>query len=43
MHIYTRDAWAQKTIPVPMVIRHEFVGEVVSDEGDVICGRCGPE
>jgi len=26
-----------------MVIRHEFVGEVVSDEGDVICGRCGPE
>ncbi|MBM3891883.1 MAG: L-threonine 3-dehydrogenase [Verrucomicrobia bacterium] len=28
VHIYTWDAWAQKTIPVPMVIGHEFVGEV---------------
>ena len=30
MHIYNWDAWAQKTIPVPMVVGHEFVGEVVS-------------
>jgi threonine 3-dehydrogenase len=29
MHIYNWDAWAQKTIPVPMVIGHEFVGEIV--------------
>lgn len=29
LHIYNWDAWAQKTIPVPMVIGHEFVGEVV--------------
>ncbi|RYX84140.1 L-threonine 3-dehydrogenase [bacterium] len=28
-HIYNWDAWAQKTIPVPMVIGHEFVGEIV--------------
>jgi len=28
MHIYNRDAWAQKTIPVPMVVGHEFVGEI---------------
>jgi threonine 3-dehydrogenase len=28
-HIYKWDAWAQKTIPVPMVVGHEFVGEVV--------------
>jgi len=30
LHIYHWDAWAQKTIPVPMVVGHEFVGEIVS-------------
>ena len=30
VHIYKWDAWARKTIPVPLVIGHEFVGEVVS-------------
>lgn len=30
LHIYNWDSWAQKTIPVPMVVGHEFVGEVVS-------------
>ena len=55
VHIYGWDAWAQKTIPVPMVVGHEFVGEVVSfgsnvsdfhvgdlvsGEGHVVCGRC---
>jgi threonine 3-dehydrogenase len=30
VHIYKWDAWAQKTIPVPMVVGHEFVGEVVA-------------
>jgi threonine 3-dehydrogenase len=29
VHIYEWDEWAQKTIPVPMAIGHEFVGEVV--------------
>jgi threonine 3-dehydrogenase len=29
MHIYNWDAWAQATIPVPMVVGHEFVGEIV--------------
>ncbi len=29
MHIYNWDEWAQKTIPVPMVVGHEFVGEIV--------------
>lgn len=29
LHIYKWDAWAQKTIRVPMVVGHEFVGEVV--------------
>lgn len=29
VHIYKWDAWAQKTIPVPMAVGHEFVGEVV--------------
>lgn len=30
VHIYKWDAWAQKTIPVPMIVGHEFVGEVVA-------------
>ncbi|MGD9857222.1 MAG: L-threonine 3-dehydrogenase [Planctomycetaceae bacterium] len=29
VHIYNWDAWAQRTIPVPMVVGHEFVGEIV--------------
>ncbi len=29
IHIYNWDEWAQKTIPVPMVTGHEFVGEIV--------------
>ena len=29
LHIYEWDAWAQKTIPVPMVVGHEFVGEIL--------------
>jgi threonine 3-dehydrogenase len=29
IHIYKWDAWAKKTIPVPMVVGHEFVGEIV--------------
>ena len=29
VHISKWDAWAQKTIPVPMVVGHEFVGEIV--------------
>jgi threonine 3-dehydrogenase len=29
LHIFGWDAWAQKTIPVPMVVGHEFAGRVV--------------
>jgi threonine 3-dehydrogenase len=29
VHIYKWDDWAAKTIPVPMVVGHEFVGEIV--------------
>lgn len=28
VHIYKWDEWSQKTIPVPMVVGHEYVGEV---------------
>ena len=28
IHIYQWDEWAQKTIPVPMHVGHEFVGEI---------------
>ena len=29
VHIWNWDEWAQETIPVPMVVGHEYVGEVV--------------
>lgn len=29
MHIYNWDEWSQNTIPVPMVVGHEYVGTVV--------------
>src|SRR5580700_3888903 len=29
LHIYNWDAWAQKTVPVPMIVGHEFVGRIV--------------
>jgi threonine 3-dehydrogenase len=35
LHIYNWDAWAEKTVPVPMVIGHEFVGEVVETGSNV--------
>lgn len=30
LHIYQWDEWARKTIPAPMVIGHEFVGEIAA-------------
>jgi len=30
VHIYQWDEWAQKTIPVPMQVGHEFVGQIVA-------------
>lgn len=35
IHIYNWDDWAQKTIPVPMVVGHEFAGEVVAVGSEV--------
>ena len=35
IHIYNWDAWAQQTIPVPLTIGHEFVGEIVDVGSDV--------
>lgn len=29
LHIWKWDEWARKTIPVPMAVGHEFVGEIV--------------
>src|SRR5271168_692543 len=29
VHIYKWDDWARRTIPVPLVVGHEFVGEIV--------------
>jgi threonine 3-dehydrogenase len=47
LHIYNWDEWAQRTIPVPMVIGHEFVGEIVDTgtnvsyfhRGDIVTGE----
>jgi threonine 3-dehydrogenase len=47
IHIYNWDAWAQKTIPVPMHVGHEFVGAVteIGDNvhdfkpGDIVSGE----
>ena len=30
LHIHHWDAWAQATIPVPMVVGHEFMGEITA-------------
>jgi threonine 3-dehydrogenase len=35
LHIYAWDGWAQANVPVPLVIGHEFVGEVVDAGSDV--------
>ncbi len=35
VHIYNWDEWSQKTIPVPMITGHEFVGEVAAIGSDV--------
>jgi threonine 3-dehydrogenase len=55
LHIESWDAWAARTIKPPLIVGHEFVGEVaeigsnvhdvhvgdiVSGEGHVVCGRC---
>ncbi len=47
VHIFNWDNWAQQTIPVPMVIGHEFVGEIAAlgsavhsyNVGDLVSGE----
>jgi len=47
VHIFQWDDWARKTIPVPMIIGHEFVGEIVEvgsnvndfRRGDIVSGE----
>jgi len=36
LHIFNWDEWAQKTIPVPLTIGHEFVGEVAEVGSNVL-------
>ena len=36
VHIYDWDEWARQTIPVPMTIGHEFVGEIAAVGSNVI-------
>ena len=30
LHIHAWDAWAQKTVPVPLIVGHEFMGEIAA-------------
>jgi threonine 3-dehydrogenase len=47
VHIFKWDDWAQRTIPVPMAIGHEFVGQIVAVgsnvndfyPGDIVSGE----
>ncbi|MEA3358907.1 MAG: L-threonine 3-dehydrogenase [Thermodesulfobacteriota bacterium] len=47
IHIYNWDDWAQKTIPVPMHVGHEFVGKIAEignnvhdfKPGDIVSGE----
>jgi threonine 3-dehydrogenase len=47
LHIYTWDTWAQGAVPVPLVVGHEFVGEIVEvganvndfAPGDIVSGE----
>jgi len=47
MHIYNWDAWASRTVPVPMAIGHEYCGRIVQlgsevkglNEGDRVSGE----
>ncbi len=41
VHIYEWNEWAQKTIPVPMHVGHEFVGEIVKFGKNVQGHRIG--
>jgi threonine 3-dehydrogenase len=41
LHIYNWDDWAARTIPVPLVIGHEFVGEIVEVGSNVADFRAG--
>jgi len=36
VHIYNWDEWSQKTVPVPMVVGHEYVGIVEEIGSDVV-------
>lgn len=41
LHIYEWDHWAQATIPIPLVIGHEFVGEIIAVGSNVNDFRAG--
>jgi threonine 3-dehydrogenase len=41
VHIYKWDKWAQRTIPVPLIVGHEFVGEIVEVGSNVSDFRPG--
>jgi threonine 3-dehydrogenase len=41
LHIYEWDEWARETIPIPLVIGHEFVGEIAATGSNVADFKAG--
>lgn len=41
IHIYSWDEWARRTVPVPMVVGHEYAGEIVETGSNVRNLRIG--
>lgn len=41
VHIYNWDDWAARTVPVPMVVGHEFVGTIIDVGSNVTDFRAG--
>lgn len=41
LHIYNWDDWAQKTVPVPLIVGHEFMGEIIEIGKDVTHFKIG--
>ena len=47
LHIYAWDAWARRNVPVPLIVGHEFVGQIVElgvdvddlEVGDLVSGE----
>jgi len=42
VHLYNWDAWAARTVKPPLIIGHEFVGEIVAVGANAHAPTCSP-